>query len=92
MATYYFKTGTGEPFTDKSDAGDAAVAIGDAVKVTSAPDNVEAWRMKYNFGTSTVDVFASGKDEAAALVDKLKAIDDTVAAAVSYTHLRAHET
>ena len=26
MATYYFKVGTGEPFTDKTDAGDDAVA------------------------------------------------------------------
>ena len=58
MAIYYFKTGTGEPFTDKTDAGDDAVAKGHAVKITDAPDNIADWRMKYNFGTSSVDVFA----------------------------------
>ena len=80
MATYYFKVGTGEPFTDKADAGDDAVARGVAVKATNAPDNTESWRMTYNFSTNSVDVFADGKDETAALADKVKAIDDAVTA------------
>ena len=40
MAIYYFKTGTGEPFTDKTDAGDDAVAKGHAIKVDDAPEGV----------------------------------------------------
>ena len=56
MAIYYFKTGTGEPFTDKTDAGDDAVAKGHAIKVSDAPEGIESWRMSYNFGTSSVDV------------------------------------
>ena len=59
MATYYFKVGTGEPFTDKTDAGDDAVANGHAVKADNAPDNTEAWRMTYNFSTNSVDVYES---------------------------------
>jgi|TARA_B100001540_G_scaffold234280_1_gene208475 hypothetical protein len=75
MATYYFKVGTGEPFTDKVDAGDDAVAKGHAVKVTNAPDNVESWRMKYNFSTNSVDVQFDGDDEATAQTKKLAAHD-----------------
>tara|TARA_A200000159_G_scaffold162354_1_gene186129 strand:- start:112 stop:405 length:294 start_codon:yes stop_codon:yes gene_type:complete len=80
MATYYFKVGTGEPFTDKADAGDDAVARGVAVKATNAPDNTESWRMTYNFSTNSVDVFADGKNETDAQADKVKAIDDAVTA------------
>ena len=80
MATYYFKVGTGEPFTDKTDAGDDAVAKGQAVKATNAPDNTESWRMKYNFSTNSVDVKFDGDDEATAQTKKLKEIDDAVAA------------
>ena len=80
MATYYFKVGTGEPFTDKADAGDDAVARGVAVKATNAPDNIESWRMTYNFSTNSVDVFADGKNETDAQADKVKAIDDAVTA------------
>ena len=40
MAIYYFKTGTGEPFTDKTDAGDDAVAKGHAIKVDNAPEGL----------------------------------------------------
>ena len=58
MATMYFKTGTGEPFTANAVTGEDAVARGVAVKVTNAPDNIAEWRMKYNFGTSSVDVYA----------------------------------
>ena len=54
----YFKTGTGEPFTANAVTGEDAVARGVAVKVTNAPDNIAEWRMKYNFGTSSVDVYA----------------------------------
>ena len=54
MATYYFKVGTGEPFTDKTDAGDDAVAKGHAVKATNAPDNTESNNLK-----SSIDCFTS---------------------------------
>tara|TARA_B100001996_G_C18109042_1_gene380499 strand:- start:81 stop:371 length:291 start_codon:yes stop_codon:yes gene_type:complete len=75
MATYYFKVGTGEPFTDKTDAGDDAVAKGVAVKATNAPDNTESWRMKYNFSTNSVDVQFDGDDESTAQTKKLAAHD-----------------
>ena len=58
MATMYFKTGTGEPFTRNAVTGDDGVSKGHCIKVTDAPDNIADWRMKYNFGTSSVDVFA----------------------------------
>ena len=58
MATMYFKTGTGEPFTANAVTGEDGVAKGHCIKVTNAPDNIAEWRMKYNFGTSSVDVFA----------------------------------
>ena len=54
----YFKTGTGEPFTANAVTGEDGVAKGHCIKVTNAPDNIAEWRMKYNFGTSSVDVFA----------------------------------
>jgi hypothetical protein len=75
MATYYFKVGTGEPFTDKTDAGDDAVARGHAVKVTNAPDNVESWRMTYNFGTSSVDVYEASMSNEDAQVARKAALD-----------------
>ena len=49
MATYYFKIGTGEPFSANAVTGDEAVSKGEAVKSTNAPDGVESWRMTYNF-------------------------------------------
>tara|TARA_Y100000592_G_C5316798_1_gene242859 strand:+ start:302 stop:589 length:288 start_codon:yes stop_codon:yes gene_type:complete len=58
MATMYFKTGTGEPFTRNAVTGDDGVSKGHCIKVTDAPDNIAEWRMKYNFGTSSVDVYA----------------------------------
>ena len=75
MATYYFKVGTGEPFTDKTDAGDDAVSKGIAVKADNAPASVEAWRMKYNFSTNSVDVFEDGKNNDDAQIAKKAAID-----------------
>jgi len=75
MATYYFKVGTGEPFTDKTDAGDDAVSKGVAVKADNAPENTESWRMKYNFSTNSVDVLFDGDDEATAQTKKLAAIN-----------------
>ena len=75
MATYYFKVGTGEPFTEKTDAGDDAVAKGHAVKVTNAPDNVESWRMTYNFGTSSVDVYEAAMSNDDAQVARKAALD-----------------
>jgi len=75
MATYYFKVGTGEPFTDKTDAGDDAVSKGVAVKADNAPASVEAWRMKYNFSTNSVDVYEDGKSNDDAQIAKKAAID-----------------
>lgn len=79
MATYYFKVGTGEPFTDKVDAGEDAVAKGHAVKADNAPDNTEAWRMTYNFSTNSVDVAFDGDDNATAKTKKDQAIADAMA-------------
>jgi hypothetical protein len=79
MATYYFKVGTGEPFTDKTDAGDDAVAKGQAVKTDNAPASVEAWRMKYNFSTSSVDVYEDGKTNEDAEKAKKAAIEAKMA-------------
>ncbi len=75
MAIYYFKTGTGEPFTDKTDAGDDAVAKGHAIKVYDATEGIEYLRMSYNFGTSSVDVKFEGQSNDDA-VDSYKAQKD----------------
>jgi len=75
MATYYFKAGTGEPFTDKTDAGDDAVAKGQAVKADNAPDNTEAWRMTYNFSTNSVDVYESSMNNDDAQAAKKAKVD-----------------
>ena len=80
MATYYFKVGTGEPFTDNAVAGDDAVTKGQAVKTTSAPASVESWRMKYNFTTNSVDVYEDGKTNADAVIAKKAALDAAVEA------------
>ena len=58
MATIYFCTGTGNPFTRSAVTGEDGVAKGQCIKVSDAPDNIADWRMTYNFGTSSVDVFA----------------------------------
>jgi len=73
MATYYFKVGTGEPFTDNTITGDDAVSKGEAVKTTSAPASVESWRMTYNFTTNSVDVYEDGKTNDEAVAAKLAA-------------------
>ena len=75
MATYYFKVGTGEPFTDKTDAGDDAVAKGHAVKADNAPDNTESWRMTYNFSTNSVDVYESSMNNEDAQVARKAELD-----------------
>ena len=75
MATYYFKVGTGEPFTDKTDAGDDAVAKGHAVKATNAPDNTESWRMTYNFSTNSVDVYEAAMSNEDAHTARKAALD-----------------
>ena len=77
MATMYFKTGTGEPFTAKAVTGEDGVAKGHCIKVTDAPDNIAEWRMKYNFSTSSVDVFAGADKTDAEAVQKQ--LDDNAA-------------
>ena len=79
MATYYFKVGTGEPFTDNAVAGDDAVARGQAVKTTSAPASVESWRMKFNFTTNSVDLYEDGNTIAEAVLAKKAALDKKTA-------------
>jgi hypothetical protein len=74
MATMYFKVITGEPFTSNQVSGDDAVARGQAIKVDNAPDNIAEWRMTYNFGTSSVDVYAgTGATDAEAVQAQLDA-------------------
>ena len=74
MATMYFKTGTGEPFTANAVTGEDGVAKGHCIKVTNAPDNIAEWRMTYNFGTSSVDVYAGvDKTDAEAVQAQLDA-------------------
>jgi len=80
MATYYFKVGTGEPFTDKTDAGDDAVAKGHAVKADNAPDNTDAWRMTYNFSTNSVDVYEAAMNNADAQAARKAKLDSDAAA------------
>ena len=89
MATMYFKTGTGEPFTANAVTGEDGVAKGHCVKVTDAPDNIAEWRMKYNFGTSSVDVFAGtdkSDDEAVQ-----KQLDDNTAEATNVAAAEAQK-
>ena len=62
MATIYFKTGTGEPFTRNAVTGEDGVAKGHCIKVDDAPDNIADWRMTYNFSTNSVDVYAKNAD------------------------------
>tara|TARA_B100000902_G_C26993445_1_gene756217 strand:+ start:433 stop:726 length:294 start_codon:yes stop_codon:yes gene_type:complete len=80
MATYYFRIGTGEPFTDKTDAGDDAVAKGQAVKADNAPDNTDAWRMTYNFSTNSVDVYEAAMNNADAQAARKAKLDSDAAA------------
>ena len=85
----YFKTGTGEPFTANAVTGEDGVAKGHCVKVTDAPDNIAEWRMKYNFGTSSVDVFAGvdkSDDEAVQ-----KQLDDNTAEATNVAAAEAQK-
>lgn len=58
MGIMYFRVDTGEPFTRSAVTGDDAVSKGIAIKVDDAPDGIAEWRMSYNSGTSSVDVFA----------------------------------
>ena len=57
MATMYFCTETGDPFSANAVTGDDGVARGQAIKATNAPDNIAEWRMTYNFETNSVDVY-----------------------------------
>ena len=79
MATMYFCTETGNPFSANAVTGDDGVARGQAIKATNAPDNIAEWRMTYNFGTSSVDVKYPGKSNDDA-VDDYKAEKDAESA------------
>ena len=57
MATMYFCTGTGNPFSANAVTSDDGVSRGVAIKATNAPDNIAEWRMTYNFETNSVDVY-----------------------------------
>jgi hypothetical protein len=80
MATLYFNTETNKVFSANAVTGDEAVSQGRAIKVDSAPDGIEQWRMTYNPSTKAVDVYADGEDEAGAQAQRLTD-DETQAAA-----------
>ena len=85
MATIYFCTGTGNPFTRNAVTGEDGVAKGQCIKVSDAPDNIADWRMKYNFSTNAVDVFGTESitdDEATAkqLTDEAELVKTVQAA------------
>ena len=85
----YFKTGTGEPFTANAVTGEDGVAKGHCVKVTDAPDGIAEWRMKYNFSTSSVDVFAGADKTDAEAVQKQ--LDDNTAEATAVAAAEAQK-
>ena len=77
MGIMYFRVDTGEPFTRSAVTGDDAVSKGIAIKADDAPDGIAEWRMKYNFSTNSVDVFAGADKTDAEAVQKQ--LDDNAA-------------
>jgi|TARA_B100001146_G_C15771856_1_gene260386 hypothetical protein len=75
MAIHYFNSRNGLPATPNVDAGEALVKQGLAIKKEDVPADVESWRLSVNVETGALTVFAEGKQEADALIDK-KAADD----------------
>jgi len=67
---HYFNSQTGLPVTPNVDAGEALVKQGLAIKKEDVPADVETWRLKVDVDTGALSVFAEGKQEADALLDK----------------------
>ena len=70
---HYFNSQTGLPATPNVDAGEALVKQGLAIKKEDVPADVETWRLKVDVDTGALSVFAEGKQEADALLDKAAA-------------------
>lgn len=70
---HYFNAQTGLPATPNVDAGEALVKQGLAIKKEDCPADVESWRLKVDVDTGALSVFAEGKQEADALLDKAAA-------------------
>jgi|TARA_B100001105_G_scaffold254395_1_gene250153 hypothetical protein len=70
---HYFNSQTGLPVTPNVDAGEALVKQGLAIKKEDVPADVETWRLKVDVDTGALSVFAEGKQEADALLDKAAA-------------------
>ena len=67
---HYFNSQNGLPVTPNVDAGEALVKQGLAVKKEDVPADVETWRLRVDVDTGALIVFAEGKQEADALLDK----------------------
>ena len=70
---YYFNSQNGLPATPNVDAGESLVKQGLAIKKEDVPADVETWRLSVNVETGALTVFAEGKQEADALLDKAAA-------------------
>ena len=70
---HYFNSQNGLPATPNEDAGEALVKQGLAIKKEDVPADVESWRLRVDVDTGALIVFAEGKQEADALLDKAAA-------------------
>ena len=70
---HYFNSQNGLPCTPNVDAGEALVKQGLAVKKEDVPADVETWRLTVDVETGALTVFAEGKQEADAILDKAAA-------------------
>ena len=70
---HYFNSQNGLPVTPNVDAGESLVKQGLAIKKEDVPADVESWRLKVDVDTGALIVFAEGKQEADALLDKAAA-------------------
>ena len=70
---HYFNSQNGLPVTPNVDAGEALVKQGLAIKKEDVPADVESWRLSVDVDTGALVVFAEGKQEADALIDKASA-------------------
>ena len=77
---YYFNSQNGLPATPNVDAGEALVKQGLAIKKEDVPADVESWRLRVDVETGALTVFAEGKQEADAIIDKKTADDEAYAA------------
>ena len=70
---HYFNSQNGLPCTPNVDAGEALVKQGLAIKKEDVPADVETWRLTVDVETGALTVFAEGKQEADAILDKAAA-------------------